>query len=140
MTKRKARGQAGIPKTPMISGRESPAAIKRKIEAHFKALRQYWKQIGIEVDTTESEAQLIRLGAILRAQGNRGLGSLEGRAAGGFVQLPTRVFELKERGWDIASVREGAWGGDGLWHVGTVRYVLMREPRAAEGAPPETRA
>lgn len=112
----------------MISGRESSANIKRKIEAHFKALRGYWKSLGIEVDTTESEAQLIRLAAILRAQGNRGLGSLEGRAAGGFVQLPTRVFDLKARGWEINSVREGAWGGDGLWHVGTVRYFLIKEP------------
>ena len=129
MTRRKnARGQASIPKAPMISGRESPAAIKRKIEAHFKALRRYWKALGIEVDTTESEAQLIRLAAILRVQGNRGLGSLEGRAAGGFVQLPTRIFALKARGWEINAVREGAWGGDGLWHIGTVRYFLLKEP------------
>jgi hypothetical protein len=118
----------------VINGRESSANIKRKIEAHFKALRGYWKALGIEVDTTESEAQLIRLGAILRAQGNCGLGSLEGRAAGGFVQLPTRVFELKERGWEINSVREGAWGGDGLWHMGTVRYFLVKEPPAPNAA------
>ncbi len=118
----------------MISGRESSANIKRKIEAHFKALRSYWKSLGIEVDTTESEAQLIRLAAILRAQGNRGLGSLEGRAAGGFVQLPTRVFDLKARGYEINSVREGAWGGDGLWHVGTVRYFLVKEPPAIDTA------
>lgn len=131
MRKRKARGQAGVPKAPMISGRESPTTIKRKIEAHFKALRLYWKRLGIEVDTTESEAQLIRLGAILRAQGAHGLGSIEGRAAGGFVQLPTRVFELREQGWDIASIREGAWGGDGLWHINTVRYHLIKEPTEA---------
>jgi hypothetical protein len=133
MAQRKnARGQASIPKTPMISGRESPATIKRKIEGHFKALRGYWKRLGIVVDTTESEAQLLRLAAILRAQGNHGLGSLEGRAAGGFVQLPTRIFELKERGWDIASIREGAWGGDGLWHVGTARYYLLKEPSSSQ--------
>ena len=134
MRKRKARGQAGVPKAPMISGRESPTTIKRKIEAHFKALRCYWKRLGIEVDTTESEAQLIRLGAILRAQGASGLGSIEGRAAGGFVQLPTRVFELRERGWEINSIREGAWGGDGLWHIGTVRYHLIKEPPVALAA------
>jgi hypothetical protein len=134
MRKRKARGQAAVPKAPMISGRESPATIKRKIEAHFKELRLYWKRLGIEVDTTESEAQLIRLGAILRAQGNHGLGSIEGRAAGGFVQLPTRVFELREQGWEIASIREGAWGGDGLWHINTVRYHLIKEPTAAMAA------
>ena len=134
MRKRKSRGQAGVPKVPMISGRESPTTIKRKIEAHFKALRLYWKHLGIEVDTTESEAQLIRLGAILRAQGASGLGSIEGRAAGGFVQLPTRVFELRERGWEINSIREGAWGGDGLWHIGTVRYHLIKEPLVALAA------
>jgi hypothetical protein len=134
MRKRNARGQAGIPKAPMITGRESSANIKRKIEAHFKALRMYWKRCGIEVDTTETEAQLIRLGAILRAHGSHGLGSIEGRAAGGFVQLPTRIFELREQGWDIASVREGAWGGDGLWHVGTVRYHLIKEPPVVEAA------
>lgn len=132
--KRKARGQAGVPKTPVISGRESPTTIKRKIEAHFKALRGYWKRLGIEVDTTESDAQLVRLGSILRAQGSHGLGSIEGRAAGGFVQLPTRIFELKERGWDINAVREGAWGGDGLWHVNTVRYHLITEPPAVRAA------
>ena len=132
MRKRKARGHADVPKAPMISGRESSANIKRKIENHFKTLRRYWKNLGIEVDTSESEAQLIRLASILRAQGNCGLGSLEGRAAGGFVQLPTRVFDLKERGWEINSVREGAWGGDGLWHVGTVRYFLVKEPPASQ--------
>lgn len=135
MSQRKnARGQASIPKAPMISGRESPATIKRKIEAHFKALRRHWSALGIEVDTTESEAQLIRLAAILRVQGNHGLGSLEGRAAGGFVQLPTRIFELKARGWEINTVREGAWGGDGLWHVGTVRYFLTKEPPVSMAA------
>ncbi|MBN3788306.1 helix-turn-helix domain-containing protein [Burkholderia sp. Ac-20353] len=134
MTPRKTRGCSAIPRAPLITGRESSANIKRKIEAHFKALRCHWKQLGIEVDTTESEAQLIRLGAILRAHGSRGLGSLEGRAAGGFVQLPTRIFELKERGWKIESVREGAWGGDGLWHVGTVRYFLIKEPPAVVAA------
>lgn len=132
MTQRKnARGQASIPKPPMISGRESPSTIKRKIEAHFKTLRRHWKALGIEVDTAESEAQLIRLAAILRVQGNQGLGSLEGRAAGGFVQLPTRIFDLKSRGWEINAVREGAWGGDGLWHIGTVRYFLIKEPPAS---------
>ena len=50
MRKRKARGHAGVPKAPMISGRESSTIIKRKIEAHFKALRLYWKQLGIEVE------------------------------------------------------------------------------------------
>jgi hypothetical protein len=134
MTKRKPRIRAAIPRTPMISGRESSANIKRKIEAHFKALRGYWKSLGIEVDTTESEAQLIRLGAILRAQGNRGLGSLEGRAAGGFVQLPTRIFDLKTRGWEINSVREGAWGSDGLWHTRTVRYFIVKEPPTSDAA------
>lgn len=134
MRKRKARGQAGIPKAPIISGRESSTCIKRKIESHFKALRSYWKRCGIEVDTTETEAQQIRLAAILRVQGNHGLGSIEGRAAGGFVQLPTRIFELREQGWDISSSREGAWGGDGLWHVGTVRYHLLKEPPAKKAA------
>lgn len=116
------------PDPPSITARESSATIKRKIEAYFKALRGYWKVRGIEIDTTESEAQLIRLGAILRAQGNRGLGSLEGRAAGGFVQLPTRIFDLKARGWEINSVREDAWGADGLWHIKTTRYYLIKEP------------
>lgn len=128
---RKARGEAGIPKLPEIRDNESVASIQLKTQRYFIRLRAYWQAQGIEVDTTESEAQLARLAAILRVQGNHGLGSIEGRAAGGMMQLPARIFDLKNRGFEIHRVPETAYGADGLRHVRTVRYFLVREPEAA---------
>jgi hypothetical protein len=123
-----ARGGAGIPKLPVIRDGESTASIQIRVQRYFNALRVYWQRLGIDVDTVESEAQLDRLGAILRVQRNHGLGSVEGRAAGGMMQLPARVFDLKARGWNILTVRESAWGSDGLKHPNTARYYLINEP------------
>lgn len=129
--KRKARRGAGIPGLPEIRGGESTAAIQSKVRAYFSALRAFWKAAGIEVDTVDGDAQLARLVAILRVQGSRGLGSVEGRTAGGMLQLPSRVFDLKARGYEIISSREWAWGADGLRHPNTARYTLLKEPGGA---------
>ncbi|NML99646.1 hypothetical protein HHL24_17100 [Paraburkholderia sp. RP-4-7] len=128
--KKSPRG-ASFPKEPVIRGGESTASIQMRMGRYYHALRQFWKSNGIDVQSTETTAQCERLAAILRLQGSRGLGSLEGRAAGGFVQLPTRISDLKEDGFDIASIPENKHGGDGLFHMRTARYVLISEPKRA---------
>ncbi|WP_454844926.1 helix-turn-helix domain-containing protein [Ralstonia thomasii] len=127
----KARGGAGFPIPPVIRGSESTASIQIKMQAYLNRLRLFWQSCGIPVESTDGEAQIARLAAILRLHRGRGLGSLEGRAAGAMVQLPARIFDLKARGWDILTLREPAWGADGLRHPNTARYVLLKEPEAA---------
>lgn len=123
-----ARGGAGIPKKPVIRDGESTASIQIRVQRYFNALRVYWQRHGIDVDTVESEAQIARLAAILKVQGEAGVGSVEGRVAAGILQFPARIFDLKARGWNILSVRESAWGSDGLKHPKTARYYLINEP------------
>jgi hypothetical protein len=113
----------------VIRAGESTAAIQIKMTKYYNALRVYWEQSGIRVNSTDTEVQIDRLAAILRVQGNRGLGSLEGRAAGAMVQLPARIFDLKCRGFEIARVPEAAYGADGLRHVGCRRYFIVSEPK-----------
>lgn len=127
----KARGSAGIPKKPEIRGDESTAVIQIQVQRYFNALRACWQRHGINVNTTDTRAQISRLAAILRIQGSNGLGSVEGRSAGGMLQLPARIFDLKARGWNILAIRESTWGADGLKHPNTVRYFLISEPEAA---------
>jgi hypothetical protein len=123
-----ARGGAGIPKKPVIHDGESTAAIQIRVQKYFNALRVFWQSAGIDIESADAYAQLKRLPEILRAQGNHGLGSLEGRAAGAMVQLPARIFDLKNRGYQILSVPESAYGADGLQHRRTARYFLVAEP------------
>ncbi|WP_316887431.1 helix-turn-helix domain-containing protein [Ralstonia flatus] len=126
----KARGSAGIPKKPEIRGDESTAIIQIRVQRYFNALRACWQCHGIDVNTTDTSAQISRLAAILRVQGSYGLGSVEGRTAGGMLQLPARIFDLRARGWEILAVRESTWGADGLRHPRTVRYFVISEPSA----------
>lgn len=127
----KARGGAGFPKKPEIRGDESTAAIQVRVQRYFNALRVFWQSRGIEIESADADAQLQRLPEILRVQGSHGLGSLEGRAAAAMVQLPARIHDLRNRGFQILSVPESAYGADGVWHSRLVRYFLISEPEAA---------
>jgi hypothetical protein len=129
--RKKSPRDASFPEEPVIRGQESTASIQMRMTKYFNALRVYWEQSGIDVRSTETTAQSERLAAILRLQGNRGLGSLEGRAAGAFVQLPTRIFELRASGFSIESQPETKYGADGLRHVRVCRYFLIAEPKQA---------
>jgi hypothetical protein len=120
-----------FPAEPKIRDGESTASIQMRMSKYYHALRVFWQSNGIAVQSTETTAQCERLAAILRLQGNRGLGALEGRAAGAFIQLPARIFGLKEDGFEIQSVSENKYGGDGLLHMRTVRYFLVAEPKQA---------
>ena len=126
---KKGRPKATPPVAPEIRAGESTAAVQIKMTRYFNRLRAYWQACGIAVDSTDGEAQITRLAAILRVQGNRGLGSLEGRIAGAMVQLPARIQDLQERGFEIAAPRESAYGGDGLMHRRCARYFLLAEPQ-----------
>ena len=52
------------------------------------------------------ETQRTRLLKLLRARGSKGIGSYE-RFKLGIFQMPTRIFELKRKGYFITSLRRG---------------------------------
>ena len=76
--------------------------------------------------STATEAQRARLLDMLR-EGPRS--TLDFRAAG-IMQSATRIFELRARGYDIATVARAALAdGHGFRHVGVAVYALLGERR-----------
>lgn len=47
---------------------------------------------------------------------------------GGSFQPPTRIFELRELGYNIETTRVSVTDRDGFTHVGVARYELVAEP------------
>jgi hypothetical protein len=130
-SKKNAPGQGGIPQKPVFRGHESTAAVQIKMQSYFNRLRLFWRKNGIGVNSTGTESQLERLVAILKLHGNHGLGSIEARIAGGMLQAPARIQDLEEKGYELLSVPEDAWGADGLFHKRCARYFLIAEPKVA---------
>lgn len=81
--------------------------------------------------STATEAQRERIAALLRMRPHNGY---ELRRAGCY-QCPTRIFELRARGYDIETQRVSVVDRDGFSHKGVALYVLHREPASAEGLP-----
>ncbi|KIG04885.1 hypothetical protein BurMR1_3696 [Burkholderia sp. MR1] len=102
--------------------------VKKSAQQSFRDLRQELLDAGIKVNSTESDTQLQRLGAILEYLGSRGLNTYEAEVAGGFARIATRIHDLREEGWEIDAVREKAVGPDGLMHINVARYVLIHRP------------
>lgn len=111
----------------------SPEFISKKASAQqYLELRQELTDAGIKVNSTESDSQLLRLGAVLEYLGSRGLNTYEGEVAGGFARIATRIHNLREDGWQIQTARETAAGPDGLMHIGVARYFLISKPVMGE--------
>lgn len=105
--------------------------VKKAAEQSYRELRQELVTAGIKVNSTESDSQLQRLGAVLEYLGTRGLNTYEAEVAGGFARIATRIHDLRQAGWEILSKRETAVGPDGLSHINVARYFLIRRPDAA---------
>lgn len=50
----------------------------------------------------------------------------------GCYQAPTRVYELREQGYEIETSRVSLWDRDGFQHRGVALYSLEAEPNSTE--------
>lgn len=74
--------------------------------------------------STATEAQRGRILALLRMRPHNGY---ELRRAGCY-QCPTRIFELRARGYTIETSRVAIVDHDGFTHAGVALYSLTAEP------------
>lgn len=91
---------------------------------HIGKLRRELQRRGLALSNTSSRTQREMLLRVLQYLGDRGINTPEGVGAG-FYRIATRVQELEEEGWLIASRRESLIGADGMLHTGIARYVLI---------------
>lgn len=91
---------------------------------HTSKLHKEVKLANLGLRNARGATQLATLLALLKHLGPRGLNTKEGEALG-YYRIATRVQELEEDGWHIASLRESILGADGLPHHGIARYVLL---------------
>lgn len=87
-------------------------------------LRRELQSAGLGLRDTRGRAQCATLLRVLQYLGTRGINTPEGVGCG-YYRIATRIQELEERGWQIASNRERIVGADGLSHEGIARYVLL---------------
>ncbi|MCE3606925.1 helix-turn-helix domain-containing protein [Massilia sp. P8910] len=99
---------------------------------HISKLRRELHGAGLALRDTSGRTQCETLLRVLQYLGPRGINTPEGVGCG-FYRIATRVQELEERGWLIASYRERIVGADGLAHRGIARYTLLG--RAVDRAP-----
>lgn len=91
---------------------------------HIAARRRELEEQGLSLRGTSGKTQCETLVKVLEYFGQRGLNTLE--AVGlGYYRIATRIQELEENGYVIASKREAVIGADGLYHVGIARYVMV---------------
>lgn len=95
---------------------------------HTSNLRRELQEQGLALSSTSGQSQRDTLLPILQYLGARGLNTPEGVGLG-FYRIATRIQELEERGWSIASLRETLVGADGYKHTGIARYVLQGRAR-----------
>lgn len=117
-----AGGVTAIPKDAFICSDEHITKLRSQVAAEGLALRD-----------TSGQTQCDTLLRVLRHRGAKGINTPEGVGLG-YLRIATRVQELEERGWLIASYRERILGADGLAHNGIARYCLLG--RKADPAAP----
>jgi hypothetical protein len=91
---------------------------------HISKLRRELQSQGLALRDTSGRTQCEMLLRVLQYVGDRGINTPEGVGCG-FYRIATRIQELEDSGWIIASQRERLVGADGLAHVGIARYVLI---------------
>lgn len=120
-----ASGEGGADFTKLIGGvRGKTKKIFRCGVQHTSKLRKELQANGLALGDTSGRTQFVTLLRVLQYLGDRGINTPEGVACG-FYRIATRVQELEEAGWRIASIRERIVGADGLEHSGVARYVLI---------------
>ena len=102
-------------------------------DEHITKLRNEIAAEGLALRDTSGQTQCDTLLRVLQHRGPKGINTPEGVGLG-YLRIATRVQELEERGWLIASYRERIIGADGLTHSGIARYCLLG--RAADRASP----
>ncbi|MFC0131403.1 hypothetical protein CR105_03025 [Massilia eurypsychrophila] len=91
---------------------------------HISKLRRELQTAGLGLRDTSGRTQCETLLRILQYLGPRGINTPEGVGCG-FYRIATRIQEIEEAGWLIASYRESLIGADGFRHVGIARYSLL---------------
>lgn len=125
-----ARGKAGKPITKLAGRVNGKNKVFRCGIQHTSRLRRELASQGLALRNTTGATQRQTLIRILQYLGDRGFNTPEAVACG-FYRIATRIQELEDEGWLIASLRERLVGADGLAHNGMARYVLLgRGPEA----------
>ena len=91
---------------------------------HITKLRNEIAAEGLALRDTSGQTQCDTLLRVLQHRGAKGINTPEGVGLG-YLRIATRVQELEERGWRIASYRERIISADGLAHNGIARYCLL---------------
>lgn len=91
---------------------------------HITKLRRELHKAGLALKDTSGGTQRETLLRVLQYLGPRGINTPQGVGCG-YYRIATRIQELEERGWEIASLRETIIGADGYKHTGIARYCLI---------------
>ena len=132
--KQNASGCGGVQVTELAGGvTVIPKVAFNCCDEHITKLRNEIAAEGLALRDTSGQTQCDTLLRVLQHRGAKGINTPEGVGLG-YLRIATRVQELEERGWRIASYRERIIGADGLAHNGIARYCLLG--RAVEAATP----
>lgn len=123
--KQNASGCGGVQVTKLAGGvAVIPKGAFLCDEQHISKLRNELAASGLALKDTSGQTQCDTLLRVLQHRGPQGINTPEGVGLG-YLRIATRVQELEERGWLIASYRERITGADGLAHNGIARYCLL---------------
>ena len=132
--KQNASGCGGVQVTELAGGvTVIPKDAFDRSNEHITKLRNEIAASGLSLKDTSGQTQCDTLLRVLQHRGAKGINTPEGVGLG-YLRIATRVQELEERGWLIASYRERIIGADGLAHKGIARYCLLG--RAVESTTP----
>lgn len=136
--KQHASGCGGVQVTKLAGG---VTAIPKDAflcdEKHISILRGELAEAGLALKDTSGQTQCDTLLRVLQHRGPKGVNTPEGVGLG-YLRIATRVQELEERGWRIASYRERIIGADGLAHSGIARYCLLGRAVDTAGNPAQS--
>ena len=126
LRKQNASGKGGVKITKLAGNVKLQGNILRCDTQHISKLRRELAREGLALKNASGETQAHTLPKVLRYLGNRGINTKEAEGCG-YYRIATRIQEMEERNYVIASKREAIIGADGLVHRGIARYVLLRD-------------
>jgi hypothetical protein len=130
--KRNASGKGGARPTKLAGGVGGQIKVLKCSNQYIAKLRREVRRAGLFLRDTTGRTQRETLLSVLQYLGGRGLNTPE--AVGlGFYRVATRVQELQEAGYLIASHPERIEGPDGLVHCRIARYVFNGRQVDAQG-------
>jgi hypothetical protein len=130
--KRKAPLAGGVSSTQLAGGVGGQIKVLKCSNQYIAKLRREVHRAGLFLRDTTGRTQRETLLSVLQYLGGRGLNTPE--AVGmGFYRVATRVQELQEAGYLIASYPERIEGPDGLVHCRIARYFFRGLQADAQG-------